>query len=242
MASIEERLERVEGAVERLAPSIADRLASLEKATEGHNTRGTWFQKFLRWMGAELPKFVTGLVILAVGYWLKDSLDLAIKERQLDLSYVKEMQVLVSKLELPATPVPELDSAAVQLAWYGAPALAPLLNELRSGGSRANAASKGLGVLALVREAKFCPTLLASFEHSGPLYPWDAQAKLIRLLGDADCRCAVGYLASYRESLKAAEAGKPDQLAQRVGILPSGPDDYKQLEGVVDGALRLLRR
>ena len=61
-------------------------------------------------MGAELPRFLNAVVVLLVGWGIKDSVDLSIKQRQLDLSYAKEMQGL---LQAMGARHPEMDMSRV---------------------------------------------------------------------------------------------------------------------------------
>ena len=42
-------------------------------------------------------EFLFGVALLVLAFGIKDSVDLAIKERQLDLSYAKEMQALLRR-------------------------------------------------------------------------------------------------------------------------------------------------
>jgi hypothetical protein len=144
-ATMEERLTRLEGLIESKAavppPALKRGLARL-----------------LAWMGAELPKLLAAAVLLVLGFALKDSVDLAIKQRQLDLSYSKEMQGLLLQLNAGGS-LPQLQSAAVVLASYGEAALPALLSELRHPLLRGDAAAEGLTVLALRDPEPVCAAL-----------------------------------------------------------------------------------
>ena len=140
-----------------LRPSLHDRLARLEEAAQAAKSSGATpvsasgggtgvaaaAKGFVRWMGAELPKFLTAFILLWFGWGIKDSVDLSIKQRQLDLSYAKEMQGLLQRMGDKDAEMTQLQSTAVVLASYGAPALPSLLSELSQGGLRADAAIRG---------------------------------------------------------------------------------------------------
>ena len=85
MTAQEERLTRIELELERLRPSLHDRLEKLEKAADQPAKKG--LARVLAWMGPALPQLITSLVILFVGLKVKDSVDRVIKQQQLQLSY-----------------------------------------------------------------------------------------------------------------------------------------------------------
>ena len=118
-----------------LKRTIEERLASIEKMLEARLPPAPKppASGFLAWMGAELPKLLAAIVVLVLGFALKDSVDLAIKQRQLDLSYTKEMQGLLQQLSGGGTEA-QMQSAAVLLASYGEPALPGLMSTLRRPG------------------------------------------------------------------------------------------------------------
>ena len=102
METMEERLARLENllASQATAPPPPSGLARLAA---------------MFW--TELPKLLAAVVLLVLGFALKDSVDLAIKQRQLDLGYSKEMQSLLLQLNEGGS-LPELQSAAVNRPWF----------------------------------------------------------------------------------------------------------------------------
>src|SRR6266404_4163634 len=96
----DKRLARLEAEIEALKLSLAERLDNLEAASEGRdNTPKSRIGKLFAWMGDEGPKLIVAVVLLVMGYWIKDSVDLAIKRQQLQLDSTKQMQ---SQLEIMA--------------------------------------------------------------------------------------------------------------------------------------------
>jgi hypothetical protein len=243
MASIEERLDRVERELDRLRPSLDQRVARLEQASHPGAAPDPRRKRFVAWMGAELPKFLTAGVLLLVGWWLKDSVDLAIKQRQLDLSYAKELQGLLQTMGDPAADMVKLEATAVVIASYGDAALPPLLSELRRTGLRADAAAAGIATLALTRPDSVCDALPQVLGHRGQQYDWQAHLKVVRLLGANGCRQGVDALQSYATVVRDASLGNAAGFEALVSAPPPAPaENYPQLLEEIEASLRRIER
>jgi hypothetical protein len=197
-------------------------------------------QRLLAWMGAEAPKLLASVVLLVLGFWIKDSVDLAIKQRTLDLSYTKEMQGLLQKLN-ETEDLAALRNTAVVLASFGEPALPALLMELRRRDVHALAAAHGLEAFAVREPALLCqvlpPLLLKRNQH----YSLDAHRTLLGLVGDNGCAKALPALRRYRDFATAAVAGQPGELLKRVGGEVLAPaEDFARLKKAVDEAITNL--
>jgi hypothetical protein len=241
---VDARLRQLERALESLQPSLNERLQRLEQleraartvappspASRGGFARvGAVLKAAAAWMGAELPKFVTAIVLLGVGWGIKDSVDLSIKQRQLDLSYAKEMQGLLQKMAEKNADRGVLESTAVILASYGAPALPALLSELTRSGLRSDAATMGIRLLALTQPAAVCEVLPGALSNRARQFEWQAQEDVVKILGENGCRKAVPALKAYRDAVAAAEKGDTRALAAVVRMLPASPtEDYPRL-------------
>ena len=199
-----------------------------------------WPARLLGWMGAEAPKLVASITVLVLGFWIKDSVDLAIKQRQLDLSYTKEMLGLLQKLT-EEEDLGKLTNGAVVLASFGEPALPALLMELRRPDLHAVAATRGLEAMAVREPQTLCrvlpPLLLKRNQH----YDIGAHRTLVTLIGDNGCTKALPQLRRYRDLVNAAVAGKPDELRQRIGGDIAAPAEaYPRLKRTVDEAISNL--
>lgn len=196
--------------------------------------------RLLGWMGAEAPKLLASVVVLVLGFWIKDSVDLAIKQRQLDLSYTKEMLALLQQLT-QEDDLGKLNNNAVVLASFGEPALPALLMELRRPDLHAVAATRGLEAMAVREPATLCrvlpPLLLKRNQH----YDITAHRTLLGLIGDNGCTKALPQLRRYRDLVNAAVAGKPDELRERIGGEIAAPAEaYPRLKRAVDDAIANL--
>jgi len=196
--------------------------------------------RLLGWMGAEAPKLLASVVLLVLGFWIKDSVDLAIKQRQLDLSYTKEMLALLQKLT-EEEDLGRLNNAAVVLASFGEPALPALLMELRRPDLHALAATRGLEALAVREPQTLCrvlpPLLLKRNQH----YDLGAHRTLVGLIGDNGCAQALPQLRRYRDLVDAAVAGRPEALRQRIGGEVAAPAEaWPRLKQAVDEAIANL--
>ncbi|KQV58109.1 hypothetical protein ASC95_28705 [Pelomonas sp. Root1217] len=199
-----------------------------------------WPARAIGWMGAEAPKLIASIVVLVLGFWIKDSVDLAIKQRQLDLSYTKEMLGLLQKLT-EEEDLDKLDNAAVVLASFGEPALPALLMELRRPGLHALAAKHGLEAMAVREPETLCRLLPPLLLKRNQYYDIGAHRTLVGLIGDNGCTKALPQLRRYRDLVSAAVAGKPDGLQQRIGGDIAAPaEQFPRLKQTVDEAIANL--
>lgn len=238
-----------------LRPSLSERLARLEQAATPHDPLAlperSWGAKLaaalkalVRWMGAELPKFLTALVVLLVGWGIKDSVDLSIKQRQLDLAYATQMQGLLQKMGDAQSTQKELESSALALASYGAPALPVLLSEMSQGGLRSSAAIDGIRALALLQREPVCNALPLVLSDRGKRFYLQTQRDVVRVLGENGCTNALKALSRYREVVSAAEQGKTSDFGAVVKDLPQPParDTYKSLLDTIDRSLGMIKQ
>ena len=219
MTAQEERLTRIELELERLRPSLHDRLEKLEKAADQPAKKG--LARVLAWMGPALPQLITSLVILFVGLKVKDSVDLAIKQQQLQLSYVKEMKEQLVAMAATDAGLDAVERAAVLVAAFGQPAVMPLMNELRYGGNRALGAEAGLRSLAFMSPDAVCQIVPRVVASPARMLGWEGQMVAARVLAAADCAKALPLLREQERLLTDARAGKADSLSPIVNEVPS---------------------
>lgn len=245
--SLPQRVARLESEMGDLKPSLRQRLEKLEARPEKAAPAAAAAASGGRWWGlvekALLPLFSSAVVLL-LGYWTKDSVDQAVRQKQLDLSYAKEMQSLLATLADPAQPRADLDSAALTLSLFGEAAVVPLLNNLlpEPGSLRALAARNGLRALAFSHQAPVCAALERVLHTRARIYRWPAYLDVVELTGELECTSAAGELRRFAASLgEGAEPRFLDALAARARPDPAPTfDALEQLRQAARTALATL--
>jgi hypothetical protein len=215
----EDRLARIEAEQAQLTPSLRARLEKLEKTAE--EKPGSGYMRFVKWMGQALPSLIGSLVLLGVGYMLKDSLDLAIKQQTLQLSYVKEMKEQLLAMAKEGAKPEDIERAAVLVAGFGQPAVLPLMNELRYGGNRALGAESGLRSLAFMQPESVCAVVLRVLESPAQLLGWEGHAAAARTLAGANCSAALPVLQKHAAMLGPAANGRVVDVTALVSDKPN---------------------
>lgn len=180
MADIEDRLKQLECRFEQ-ALAHESRLAALESQV-GQITRKSTVRDWLQTLGP----YLGGIIVLIVGFWLKDSVTLALQREQLDLEYVKQMRDLILDFDA-ATEQAAADANAIGLAMYGRHAVAPLIERLRGGDVAKLAAERGLYLAATNDPAGVCPRITHLLAEPAGQLTWQNGKTLVRVIAAADC-------------------------------------------------------
>lgn len=219
VATVEERLARLEAEYESLKPSLQQRLENLEKAIEKPPRSG--LARFITWMGPALPQLIGSAVMLVLAFMVKDSVDLAIKQQQLHLSFVSEMKAQLEAMAKEDATVAEIERAAVLVATFGQPAIMPLMNELRYGGNRAIGAETGLRSLAFMNQDAVCELIPRVIESPTRLLNWEGQMVSARIVAAGNCKKALPTLRKQQRLLTQAKEGNEEGLNKIVEKLPN---------------------
>lgn len=199
LGSVDARLAWLENELTELKPSLAQRIERLEKELPQKKTVGELLLDLLSQVAVPI---ISGLVILILGYAIKDSVDQALARQQLQLAYASEMQPLIEQMSKPGASLAEIESAALMLATFGDHAAVPLVNQLQHEGSlRALGAETGLRAMALGEPARACLVLERMIDNRTRLYGWETHQRAIRLLGDLRCESAMESLQAYQRLL-----------------------------------------
>jgi hypothetical protein len=193
-----------------------------------------------------LAPLITGVVLAAIGYFLTGSVNEAFQKSQLQFSYVKEMQELLSKLGDSKTTLEEAKTTAMALAAFGSFSIAPLLNEIQSGElNRPAAGEYGLRAVALADPVNACPALGRVLENRTAAYNWLTHRAAARILGSANCQTARPVLAGYQVRLSGAVSSPngftafKETLAEEPGVTKETVD---LLKSEVEKTLKLLEQ
>jgi hypothetical protein len=201
MPNIEERIAQLEYKVGP-TPVWEQRLQAVEKAAHSSEKKDVW--DILQAIGTVF----SGVVVLAVGWWLNDTVDQALEQKKVELEYVTEMRDLLVASGKPDTPQEVADANAVALAAYGEEAIGPLMYRLASGlDVSALAAEKGLRLLGFSHREAVCGRLNSVLLDRVRNYTWLTDQYVIRLMADLNCIEQWQTLVDYKASLEDATFG-----------------------------------
>jgi hypothetical protein len=155
---------------------------------------------------------ISGVVVLFVGYLLTGSVNLALQEKQLQVSNVKEMREMLLSFDDTTASLDKMKATAVTLSAFGGFAVGPLLNLLDSGSSnKVLAAKEGLRAVGIIEPEAACEKLAGVLGNRTRLFSWETHLWVIRLAGQLSCEKLAEPLAAYEELLEQSEGN--DDLA-----------------------------
>jgi translation elongation factor EF-1beta len=151
----------------------------------------------------KLSTVIWGVVTLLVSVFVTDRIESALKERQLHLENVKDMQQLMQDLDKASASIAMSDALA--LGAHGRYAVAPLIQVLQTGVvDHREAAVAGLRAAAAVDGDFVCQQLAGVIGNHTRLYQMEVHESAAKLLGDLDCKGAVEPLQRYVSRLERA--------------------------------------
>jgi len=202
LSSLEQKVESAFALDSRLK-AIDTRLGALDEAVKKPRRASVrdWIQTF--------GPYLTGLVVLIVGFWLKDSVALGFQREQLDLNYVMDVRELIESFD-KATEQSSADTNAIALAMYGKFALVPLIERLEGGDVAKIAAERGLRLVGANQPEAACPRFANILDDPSPRFAWQTHKTIIRLLGASECLEAIDLLENYTVTLDQAAADAKD--------------------------------
>jgi hypothetical protein len=236
MPDVEPRIAALEAKVES-AFAIDSRLKSLEgevRRLKGGSSIRDWLQT--------LGPYVAGLVVLFVGYWIKDSVALALQREQLDLQYVMQMRDLIKDFD-QAQDQQTANADAVALSMYGKHAIIPLVERLEGGDVAALAAERGLRLVGSNDPEIACPRFVAVINDRSRRYKWQTHKTMIKVIGQSACVEARADLQQYRKVLTALGGNAADvaKFARRYSEVEAFDiESASSLTQDIDNALEIL--
>jgi len=239
MTDVEQRVAAVEARLES-AFALDARLKAIEgdlRKVKGGSSLRDWLQT--------LGPYVGGLVVLFVGYWIKDSVTLALEREKLNLAYAQQMPALIKAFDESESDQ-VADRNAVALAMYGRYAISPLLERLELGGDVLPfAAARGLRIIGFQDSAAACPTFRRVINDHTRRFKWLTHKALIRLIGQSECADARADLESYRAAL--AQLGADDTKLRAFAQRYSTADGFDAetvaaLTSEIDRALAIIHQ
>ncbi|HYK51474.1 MAG TPA: hypothetical protein VEU94_17250 [Terriglobales bacterium] len=184
------------------APTADDRLQAIEKRLKELKPEGKdGWDKF-----EKLSTLMWSVVTLLVSIFVTGRIENALKERELHLENVKDMQALMQQLDKADSSTAM--SCALALGAHGRYAVAPMIQVLQAGVvDHREAAVAGLRAAAAIDEDFVCNRLTGVINNRTRLYQMEVHESAAKLLGDLNCQKAVGPLRNYVARL---EQSKPD--------------------------------
>ncbi|HEV8239914.1 MAG TPA: hypothetical protein VGS57_11150 [Thermoanaerobaculia bacterium] len=206
------------------AQPVETRLRALEArlAQKPHGKDG--WDKFEKVSG-----LVWSVVTLLVSIFVTSRIEHALKERQLHLENVKDMQALMQQLDQADSD--QAMTYTLALGAHGRYAVAPMIQVLQRGRpEHREAAMAGLRAAAAIEPDFVCQRLIDVIGNRTRLYQVEVHDSAAQLLGDLDCRNAVDPLRDYQAVLATATpAAAPfTAIPGTAALTPSNIADVKK--------------
>jgi hypothetical protein len=198
-----ERLTTLEQKVES-AIALDSRLKAIDARLSAHDdelkkARRSTLRDWIQTLGP----YLSGLIVLIVAFWLKDSVSLALQREELDLSYVKDVRELIANFD-KATEQSSADANAIALAMYGRFSIVPLIERLESGDVAKIAAERGLRLVGANQPEAACPRFARFLDDPARRFTWQTHKTFVRLLGASECVDHIAALEDYAAALDQA--------------------------------------
>jgi hypothetical protein len=204
--SLEERVSALEAAPR--VKTVDERLAALE-AKPAPRRRDSF-----DWLGLLLGPLVGPVLLFALAILFKDSVDQALRARQLELESGEAIDKLLTTLYGPVD-TQGASVAALTLASYGRASILPLVGVLEHGSPEAEMrAAEALLSVGLSHREEVCTTLGELIGKRRGQFRWSTHRTAIRVLGQLECQDARKALEDYAAVVQAAPpAGAEPWLA-----------------------------
>jgi len=221
--------------IQKLDQSLRDLTCAVKKLSEPPPPK-KW-----KWLGpiVELLKLIIpGLVLFLVTYAIKDSVDMALHERQLQLDYVKTMGTLAAEMQAPGLIPHDATNNAIQLAAFGRYSIPFFIHVLEGGNQNSVAgATEGLHMVSMTEPDEVCRQLALVVSNRSGLYRWTTHLAALQLLAEAGCSSATQTVENYTNSLTL------DSLKTWVSPQPEpNPHEFDELKAQADKTLKVLQR
>ena len=170
-----------------------------------------------------IATIVTPILIAFFAWWGTGRFELALKEREAQVGFVKDIQSLIQDLSR-ANDQQKANEAGIALAAYGDIAVGPLMSLLRSSNQYVpRGAEEGLRTIGTTKPQLICPQMRRVIANRTAIYTWENQQAAIELIGQLDCKDAISDLQRFDLML---QREKLDGYKQTVSPSPA-PNEEK---------------
>lgn len=220
--------------LQKIDQSLRDLTCAVKNLSEAAPKKSKWSGPIVELLKLIIP----GLVLFGVTYWIKDSVDMALHERQLQLDYVKTMGTLAAAMQKPTLTPQEATDNAIQLAAFGKYSI-PFFIHVLEGGNQISTAgsSEGLHMVSMSEPDEVCRQLALVISNRSGLYKWTTHLAAMQLLGEAGCTSATHTVENYINSLTL------ENLQGWVSPQPvPNPKEFGDMKNQADKTLKVLQR
>lgn len=220
--------------LQKIDQSLRDLTCAVKKLSETAPKKSKWLSGIVEFLKLIIP----GLILFWVTYSIKDSVDMALHERQLQLDYVKSMGTLAAAMQASNLTPQDATNDAIQLAAFGKYSIPFFIHVLEGGNLISTAgASEGLHMVSMTEPDEVCRQLALVISNRSGLYKWRTHLAAMQLLGEAGCGSATDTVQSYMSSLTmrnfqdwVSPAPVPDQK------------EFTQMRDQAENTLKVLQR
>lgn len=223
----------VHGTLQVEPAAVESRLKKIEEKLNSGQGKG-----LLAWVLDVLKTLLPSVVLAVVGFALKDTVDQALRERQIQLEAVKEMEKLVPDLQKVDIVRIDAQAKAAQLAAFGRYSVPFFVNILEVGNQNAAlGAEDGLRMVARSEPEAVCSPLQAVIHSRSGLYHWQSHLAALEILGQVGCTRACKEVVSYRDGMSSLAnfekwVADPPQQSEYDKVLKRASDTLEQLKRV----------
>lgn len=238
--AVSQRLERHSGAVDIRLAALAGGLTALQTSPPPAKS----FPDTLNAWAEPLGKILMPFLLLGAAWFINNSVEAALKEREVVVSTAQGMQsqltILRGKNRLTQA---DADAAALVLATFGRPSIMLLVLEHDLGGTveEAVAADKALLVLGLTNKDDLCGALDAVLGDKGRRFRIETHTMAARHIGQAQCEGEKKILGNSRDWIKSRPPGDSEVIRKYRDGEELTVKKIEDLRGALDDALNLLK-
>jgi len=158
--------------------------------------------RVVSWVLDLLKALVPGVVLAVIGFVLNDTVNQALKERELQIDAIKDMQTLSGDLQKSNITRDEALAQAAELAAYGKYSAPFFINVLEVGNEYGGlGALQGLRMVARSEPIVVCDLAAAVIRNRTGLYRWQTHLAALELIGEVRCSAATADVKDYQATL-----------------------------------------
>src|ERR1035441_1024685 len=171
------RTDGTNGALQVESATVEARLKEIENKVDKGNGRSAF-----TWILDILKTLLPSVVLLILGFALKDTVDQALREREIQLAAVKEMETLVPDLQKTDLVRADAQAKAAQLAAFGRYSVPVFVNIVEVGNQNAGVgAEDGLRMVARSEPQAVCAALQSVIQNRTSLYRWQTHLSALEI-------------------------------------------------------------